>query len=91
MPRARAVSIFDCSSMGVDVAIEGKSPEDLVQIALAGAGLELDARRYSVQDLITIARALRPECIMTIANCEGKSTSELVSIVDAAPGRVVVA
>jgi hypothetical protein len=53
--------------------------------------LELDARRYSVQDLITIARALRPECVLTIANCEGKSTTELVSVIAAAPGRVVVA
>ena len=75
----------------MDVAIEGKSPADLVQLALAGGRLELDARRYSVQDLTTIARALRPECILTIANCEGKSTTELVSIVAAAPGRVVLA
>jgi hypothetical protein len=77
--------------LGDNLAIEGKSPADLVQLALAGGRLELDARRYSVQDLITIARALRPECLMTIANSEGKSTSELVSIVAAAPGRVVVA
>jgi hypothetical protein len=73
------------------MAIEGKSPADLIQLALAGGRLELDARRYAVQDLIAITRSLRPEGVLTIANCEGKSTPELISIVAAAPGRVVLA
>jgi len=70
--------------------IEGKSPADLVRLAEAGGRLEVDGRRYSLPDLIAVARALRPQATLTILHCEGKSTAELVSIVSAAPGRVVV-
>src|SRR5271157_3351409 len=76
---------------GILVAIEGKSAKDLIELAQAGACIELDARRYSAPDLVAIARSLRGECFLTIVNCEGKSTNDLVSVVSAAPGRVTVA
>lgn len=76
---------------GVSLAIEGKSPADLVQLAQAGARIEVDGRRYAVPDLVAIARALRPEGMLTVINSEGKATSDLVSIVAAAPGKVFVA
>jgi len=37
-----------------------------------------------------IARALRPEGLLTIVNAEGKATNDLVSTVSAAPGKVLV-
>jgi hypothetical protein len=76
--------------LGVDVAIEGKSPADLVRLALAGSGLELDGRRYSVPDLTAVARAMRPNCTLVITNSEGKATTDLIALIEAAPGRVII-
>ncbi len=73
------------------MAIEGKSPGDLIQLAQVGACLEVDGRRYSVPDLIAIARSLRTEGLLTVVNSEGKATSDLASLVSAAPGKVTVA
>jgi hypothetical protein len=73
------------------MAIEEKSPADLVQLAMAGARIVLDGRRYAARDLSTIAKALRQEGLLTIVNCEGKATRELVSVVSAAPGKVMLA
>ena len=70
--------------------IEGKSPADLIRLAEAGAHVAVDGRRYAVSDLIAIARALRPKAFLTIANSEGKSTTDLISIVSAAPERVAI-
>ncbi len=72
-------------------ALQGKSLDDLILIAQAGGRLRVDARRYSVEDLLDLALALTPEGALTLANSEGKSTAELVSIVAAAPGRVTIA
>jgi hypothetical protein len=69
-------------------SIEGKSVDDLVRLAEAGGSLCLDGRRYSSPDLTRIARALGSRALLTIANCEGKATGELLSIISAAPGRV---
>ena len=71
--------------------IEGKSPADLMRLAQAGASLRLDARRYGTSDLVMIARALHPHGSLTLANSEGKQTSELISIVSAATGKVMIA
>jgi hypothetical protein len=70
------------------LSIEGKSPPDLIHLAQAGARIEVDGRRYSVPDLVAIARALRPEGILSIVNAEGKAINDLLSIVSAAPGKV---
>jgi hypothetical protein len=78
------------TELGVDVAIEGKSPADLVKLALAGSGIELDGRRYSVQDLTAVARALKPNCTLVVTNAEGKTTSDLIALVESAPGRVII-
>ncbi len=71
--------------------IEGKSPADLMRLAQAGASLRLDGRRYGTSDLVMIARSLHRDALLTLANSEGKQTSELVSIVYAAPGKVTIA
>jgi hypothetical protein len=73
------------------MAIEHKSPADLIQLATAGARITLDGRRYAARDLASIAKAMRAEGLLTIVNCEGKATSELMSVVIAAPGRVTIA
>jgi hypothetical protein len=73
------------------LAIEGKSPEDLVRLAQAGARLQVDGRRYALDDLVEIAGALTPEGLLNVVNCEGKSTDELGLLVSAAPGRVMLA
>jgi hypothetical protein len=75
--------------LGDDVAIEGKSPADLIKLALAGSGLELDGRRYSTQDLMAIVRALKSNCTLVVTNADEKTTSDLVALAEAAPGRVV--
>ena len=85
---ARPFVEFVINKQGVILAIEGKSPADLVQLAQAGALIEVDGRRYSVSDLVAIARALRPEGQLIIINAEGKSTNDLVMVVSAAPGKV---
>ena len=82
--------VLGVSYWGVDVAIEGKSPGDLVRLALAGSGLELDGRRYSVPDLTAVARAMRPNCTLVITNSEGKATTDLIALIEAAPGRVII-
>jgi hypothetical protein len=68
--------------------IEGKSSADFVKLALAGSGLELDGRRYSVQNLTAVARAMKPNCTLVITNAEGKATTDLIALIEAAPGRV---
>jgi uncharacterized membrane protein len=83
-PKSRAYRI------GGYVAIEGKSPADLVRLALARGGLELDGRRYSVPDLTAVARAMRPSCTLVITNSEGKATTDLIALIEAAPGRVII-
>ncbi len=83
--------VLSSLTLGDKLAIEGKSPADLIQLAQAGARIELDGRRYAVPDLVAIARSLRTEGLLTIINSEGKSTNDLVSVVSAAPGRVTIA
>ena len=73
------------------MALQGKSVEDLIQIAQAGGNLEVDAREYSVEDLLALAQAMTPGSALTLADSEGKSTFELASIVAGASGRVTIA
>jgi hypothetical protein len=64
----------------IEMALYGKSPDDLLKLAEAGASLELDARRYSVHDLIKIGLALTPNCLLILDNCEDKPQSELLAL-----------
>jgi hypothetical protein len=70
--------------------IQGKSVDDLVKLALAGGGLRLDGRGYSFHDLIAVAKAVRTDCTLTLTNSEGRMTSELIAIAEAASGRLVI-
>lgn len=58
---------------------------------MAGARITVDGRRYAARDLASIASALRSGDFLTFVNCEGKATSELMSVLSAAPGRVTIA
>ncbi len=73
------------------MAFVEKELVELVQIAQAGGSLKVDAERYTADDLLTLARALQPDCELTLTNCEVKSAEDLAYIVAGAPGRVTIA
>jgi hypothetical protein len=67
-----------------------KSTEDLIRVALAGGGMELNGGMKSTEDLVRIAIAasnLQAQIIITGANM--KSTEDLVRISLAGKGCVV--
>ncbi len=72
------------------MAFAEKELVELVQIAQAGGSLEVDARNYTADDLLALARALQPDCELTLRNCEVKSAKDLAAIVAGAPGRVTI-
>lgn len=68
-----------------------KSTSDLCMIARAGAGVKIDASRFSTSDLCMIARAgVDSGAMLFIINADTKSTSDLCMIGRANPGRVVL-
>ena len=63
------------------MAFSEKELVELVQIAQAGGSLVVDAERYTADDLLVLARALRADCDLTLKNCEVKSAEDLAYIV----------
>jgi hypothetical protein len=65
--------------------------EELVRIARAGGGLEVDASRRTGDDLTRIALAAASKgARLRISNSRSKTTDELVRIVLAAKGKVTL-
>jgi hypothetical protein len=71
------------------MSIDGKSPADLVKLAKASGSIVLDGNGYTIKDLTEIVRALKTPCTLTILNAGGKNTTDLLSLVAAAPGQVI--
>jgi hypothetical protein len=72
------------------LAIKEKTRNDLIQIARAGGSVTVDARRYSLDDLVAIAQALTPESVLTLAFSESISAGDLGSILQGAAGKIVI-
>lgn len=67
-----------------------KSTSDLCMIMRAGAGVKIDASKFSTSDLCMIARAGQGNSTMLIlTNAVGKSTSDLCMIARANPGYII--
>lgn len=67
-----------------------KSTTDLCNISRAGAGMKIDATKYSTTDLCSIARAGSGSgATLIIYNADTKSTTDLCSIGRAGSGRVI--
>ncbi|MNO01025.1 hypothetical protein D3C81_2210590 [compost metagenome] len=65
-----------------------KTKFELIDIAGAGASLELDSSNYTKFELIAIAQAIKDGCTLTLNNCQSKTKFELIDIAKAAPGKV---
>lgn len=69
-----------------------RTTDELVRIALAGGGLELDASKRSTDDLVRIVLATGQKGAQTkVVNVASKSTDDLVRIALAGKGRVTIA
>ncbi len=64
---------------------------ELIGVAQAGGNLEVDARQYSADEMLALARALNSACVLKLAYSESKSTKDLASIVSGAPGKIILA
>lgn len=68
----------------------GRSTNDLIRIAAAGAGFHLKPVGRSTEDLIRIASAAKSGgCVVTILGTVGRSTEDLIRIGNAGEGHVV--
>jgi len=66
-----------------------RSTEDLVRIAVAGAGFRLDAAGRSTDDLVKIAGAAPDWGVrLVFAGMDGRPTDDLVAIAEAGEGSV---
>jgi len=71
------------------MSFAGRSTEDLVRIATAGAGFRLDATARPTDDLVAIAAAASDWGVrLVFAGMEGRSTDDLVAIAEAGEGSV---
>jgi len=66
-----------------------KSTADLSALVAAGAGVVIDAERYSTADLVAIAGSAAAGVRLHIKNVSFKSRADLQAIAAAATGSVV--
>jgi len=71
------------------MSFSAKMTDDLVKIASAGGGFELNASGRKIEDLIRIAEAAHSgDCVVTMTGVGRMPTSDLVAIAKAGPGHV---
>lgn len=70
------------------MALEHKTTDELVRIALAGGGFHLDASRRTTDDLVRIAQASRETARLVFYRLGGRKTDDLVRISIAGKGAV---
>lgn len=67
-----------------------KTTDELIQIALAGGGMKIDARMKTSSELVKIALAAsNKKAQLTLVNVKMKTTQELIQIALAGRGCVV--
>ena len=67
-----------------------KTESELTRIALSGASLVLDSKKYTESELARIARQLTPNAKLVLKNADSKTESELARIAaNAKSGQVV--
>lgn len=71
------------------MSFAGRSTEDLIRIATAGAGFRLDAAGRPTDDLVVIAAASSDWGVrLVFTGMEGRPTDDLVAIAEAGEGNV---
>jgi hypothetical protein len=71
------------------MSFQGRSTEDLVRIAAAGAGFKLDAAGRPTDDLVTIAAAASDWGVRIVfTGMDGCPTDDLIRIAEAGEGNV---
>jgi hypothetical protein len=71
------------------MSFSAKMTDDLVKIASAGGGFELNANGRKIEDLIKIAGAARSgNCVVIMTGVGRMPTSDLLAIAKAGPGHV---
>lgn len=70
--------------------MRGKTVEEIVRIALAGGGFELDAAQFNIEEIVRIALAAggNNQARISVANWAHFDTEELVRISLAGKGSV---
>lgn len=63
--------------------------EYLIKVVKAGGSIKVSIKSYLIQDLVDIAKELTPNAKLILTECEKKLPSNLTSIAQAAPGKVI--